>query len=327
MHLRAEKREMSGILALFCSVKFLLVLVSLLFSDALLYILEWIYGDGAEGAFSSLTGMDTLSGVLTEALLFILCAFVPLALYFFFSRKTFSETVMTERPKLMQIGFGVGATVIIGQVASVAGNVILDMLFRLFGNNDYMEEIAGAANENYPDNVWVVLGYMVLMSVFPAFFEEFLVRGVGISAVKKYGTCFTLFFSGFFFAFLHNTWQQLPLAFAVGILSAYFTLRFRSIWVAVIAHFAFNLNGAVSSLLISADEENMTGLLGWYGIFYPLMLGLFIAGWIIYGFRKPDVPKSEYSKKERFRILFSNPFLYVFVFLAVFRLALILITA
>lgn len=321
MKLGRERKEINGVLAMIFSAKLLMLLVYSYFSKLLFTVLQWIFGDGAVGAYNLFADAGSLPAVLTEIFVYILCTFVPFSVYMFFSRKRSSEVILTKKPELMQVCFGVGASIIFGQIASIVGNVLIENIFRLFGNDGYLDKFTNESAMEYPNNFWIILLFLIMISVLPAFFEEFLIRGALVSATKKYGTLFTVFASAFFFAFLHNTWSQLPLAFTIGILSAYFTLRFQTIWIAVIAHFAFNFNSAVSGLLISmGGDGGMTALSVWYAIIYPLMIGFLIAGWIIYGFKKPEIPKSAYKNSEKWKLLLSSPFFYAFLILTVYRL-------
>ena len=87
--------------------------------------------------------------------------------------------------------------------------------------------------------------------------------------------------------------------------------------------FVFNFNSTVNGLLLSlGEEEGLTAFSVWAMIFYPLMLGFLIAGWIIYGFKKPDIPESTYKNTEKWKLLLTSPFFYAFLILTVYRLIL-----
>ncbi len=317
---RTEGKDLNGALSVITVVKLLLVAVGVLLPYILMFVLRLVYGTGAEGAYEAFASSETLSGQLLDVIFTTLCVFVPLALYFFFSRKSFADVVPMEKPTFMQVGYGVGATVIIGLAASFVGILLLTILFAIFGMGDKFIEM-NSVETVYPENIWLVMLMVLSMSVMPALLEEFLMRGVALNATKKFGTAFSLLFSGFFFAFLHNTWVQVPFAFVLGMVFAYFTLRFRTIWIAVISHFVYNFNSVILSLILQHGDEYGIAIVGlWEILFLTLMLGLFIAGLIIYGVKKPDLPKSEIPSSRKFVLLLRSPFLYVFIALAVFRL-------
>lgn len=324
--LRSARGEFNGALAAVTGVKALLIAATLGIKPLLEWVLKLVYGSAWGAAYDAIADETSLPNMLLQYFVTVLCIFVPLALYFFFSRKRVCDAIPCEKPKLMQIGFGVGATVTIGYLANIGGFYFLQWLFDLFGLEDQFFAMSAAPAE-YPINFWLVLLSVISVTVLPALLEEFLVRGVLLSATKKFGVGFSLVCSGFFFAFLHNTWLQIPAAFAVGIVLAYFTLRFRTIWIAVISHFILNINSVATSLILQHGgryAEIVSGL--WFFLIFPLMIGLTVAGCILYGIKRPEGCASAYSAKEKLFTLIKSPFFWLFILLAVFRLAWILIT-
>lgn len=323
--LKAARKEMNGVLGFFSLCKLLLVLSSLFLGSLLYAILFFIFGNSATRVLSELSSYGTLPGLLLELAVFIFCVFVPICLYFFLSGKKYSDTVPQQKPEFLQICYGVGATVVLGNVSASVGNIALYILFSFFGMQDKYYAMLESTTE-YPTNFWLVPLFFILLAVFPAFFEEIMIRGIGLSVAKKYGTLFALFFSGFFFSFMHGTWVQLIFAFVVGIVLAYFTLRFKTIWIAIISHFIFNFNSVVQSLILQNGGRFSSVLSNaWAILYFTLMVGLAVAGVIIYGVKKPDVPKPKYTAGERMKILFSSPFLYVFLCLEAVQLIYLLI--
>lgn len=319
-NLKSARKEMNGLLAFFVACKALLVLTNRFLGTGLYWVLTQVFGDGAPRAYLEFASYGTLSGLLLEISVFIFCLFVPICLYFFFSGKKYTKTIPSEKPEFLQICFGVGATVLIGNISASVGNAVLSILFSIFGMEDKYYAML-QSDISYPSNFWLIPLFVLMLAVLPAFFEEISMRGIGISVTKKFGILFTLFFSGFFFAFMHNSWTQLPYAFVIGIVLAYFTLRFKTIWIAVLSHFFFNFNSVIQCLILQ-NAERYGDILSiiWGLLFTSLMAGLMIAGIIVYGVKRPDVPKSEYSAAEKIKILFSSPFLYVFLLLEAYQL-------
>ncbi len=322
---KMARKEINGLLAFFVICKALLVLSGSCLGIVLSMILTSVFGDGAPQAYLEFGSYGTLSGLLLEIGVFILCLFVPICLYFFFSGKKYTQTIPMEKPEFLQICFGVGTTVIVGNFAASIGNTILAILFSLFG----MEEKYNAMLQSdiaYPSNFWLIPLFVLVLAIFPAFFEEIVMRGIGVSVTRKFGILFTLLFSGFFFAFMHSSWIQIPYAFVIGIVLSYFTLRFNTIWIAILSHFIFNFNSVVQCLIFqnAGAYSDILNII-WAFLFMSLMAGLMIAGIIVYGIKRPDVPKSEYSWGETMKILFSSPFFYVFMVLEVCQLIFLLI--
>ncbi len=311
--LKAARRDMNGVLAFFVACKALLLLSNLFLGPILRSILTTVFGDGASQAYLEFASYGTLSGLLLEISVSVLCLFVPISIYFFLSGKKYSQVVPSRRPELLQICFGVGSTVMIGNLAASVGNTILLTLFSVFGMEDTYYAML-QSETSYPSNFWLIPLFAIVLAVLPAFIEEISMRGIGVSMTKKFGVMFTLFFSGFFFAFMHGSWIQIPFAFVIGIILAYFTLRFKTIWIAVISHFVFNFNSVVQSLILqNAGAQADAWIIIWSILFSTLMIGFMVAGIIVYGIKRPDLPKSEYTGGEKMKILFSSPFLYIFM--------------
>ncbi len=323
--LKSARKEINGLLAFFVLCKALLVLSNRFLGTGLFWVLTQIFDDGATQAYLEFASYGTLSGLLLEISVFVLCLFVPICLYFFISGKKYTQTIPSERPEFLQICFGVGATVLIGNLAASMGDAILSILFSIFGMEDKYYAML-QSDVAYPTNFWLIPLFVLMLAILPALFEEISMRGIGVSVTKKFGILFTLFFSGFFFAFMHSSWTQLPYAFVIGIVLAYFTLRFKTIWIAVISHFIFNFNSAVQCLILqnAGTYADILSII-WGLLFTSLMAGLMVAGIIVYGIKRPDIPKSEYTGAEKMKILFSSPFLYIFLLLEAYQLIYLLI--
>ncbi len=314
------RRELNGVLSFFTLCKALLLLSTLFLGNILYGILSAVYGETASHSYLEFTSYSTISGLLLEVSIFLISLFVPICLYFFFSGKKYTKTIPQKKPEFLQICFGVGTTVIIGNLSANLGNVLLEILFSLFG----MEEKYYAMLQSdtaYPQSIWLVPLFSVMLAVLPGILEEISIRGIALSVTKKFGILFSLLFSGFFFAFMHSSWTQLPYAFVIGIVLAYFTLRFETIWIAVISHFIFNFNSVVQCIILqNGGAHSDIWILIWSLMFSSVMIGFMVAGLIVYGIKRPSVPKSEFSGGEKMKILFSCPFLYIFITLEAIQL-------
>ena len=63
----------------------------------------------------------------------------------------------------------------------------------------------------------------------------------------------------------------------------------------------------------------------WLCMILVTMLGFMIAGIIIYRVKKPDLPKSEYTAKEKWGMVFRCPYVYIFVLLTIVQLVYLLL--
>lgn len=313
------KKRINGVLILFCVIKITVVALSVLYP----YLIKLLSPSTPvyKNVIGTLTSSSNISGLLFSIGLYIVGVGVPVILYFALSKKNkpADAFVLTGKPTLLQTAYAVGATVFLSQTFSAIYNVVVELLRFIFGKEtNILENITEASS---PTNFWIILVNIIYLSVLPAFFEEFSIRGAFLRETNKFGRVSVILLSGLFFMMLHNNVEQWGLAFSAGVLMAYFTLKFRSIWVAVISHFAINLNSAIISYFIGEiDIRNFTlSYLIYYIIYFSLMVALMIAGLIIFGIKLPDIgaPTKE-EKKGKLKLIFSSPFFYIFVFLFIF---------
>ena len=322
-HFKVARKELNGVLFFFCLCKALLLLFNMYLSGTLYAILKYFYGEAAYPFYLKFASYGTLPGLLLQIVVYIICIFVPICLYFFFSGKKYSEIIPARRPEVLQICFGVGTTVIVGSVAANIGHTLLSMLFSLFEMQDKYDAML-QVDTSYPTNLWLVPLFIIMIAVLPGFLEEIAMRGIGLNISKKFGFVFAILFNGFFFSLLHSTWTQIPATFAVGIVLAYFTMRFKTIWIAVISHFALNFNSAVQSLILqNAGTNGNLWILLWSVVFNLTMIGFMVAGLIVYGI-KFQAPKSEFRAGLKFKALLASPFLYIFLALEFIQLTFLL---
>ena len=322
---RAAQKELNGVVGLLTLCKFLLVTVGITLSSVLYFVLTKLYGENAWQAYREFASYDTFSGVFLDITVSLVCLLIPICLYFFLSGKSFRETIPQDRPEWLQVGYGVGTTVVLGYGAAVIGQFLLSVIFMIFGAEEKLNAML-SAETIYPTHLILVPLFALFLAIMPAFLEEFAMRGIVLSATKKFGSLFSMLFNGFFFAFLHNSWTQPFFAFIIGMVLTYFTLRFKTIWIAVISHFIFNFNSVVMSLLQqNGGAYGMLFTALWLCMILVTMLGFIIAGIIIYRVKKPDLPKSEYTAKEKWGMIFRCPYVYIFVLLTIVQLVYLLL--
>ena len=321
----AARKELNGVLAMLSLMKGLLILISIFLRPLLVGAFSIAYDNkDRQTALENITGTAHPSGLLLEAAISLVAVLLPIWLYLFLSKKNLRDVMETARPSALQIATGVGMTLVGGYSVLLASQYVFSVLFTLFGRPDIWEKMISEGSE-YPSRLLPMLLIVIVVAVFPAFMEETALRGIALSATKKFGICFSLLFSGLFFGFLHNTLIQIPFACTIGVLFAYFTLRYRTIWVAVISHFIFNLNSTFLGLIEQNCGDAAPLLVGlWMMAFGSAALALCIVGIVKFRFRRPDVPRSVFTAGEKWGILLRCPFLYVFVGLVVGQIVLML---
>lgn len=144
--------------------------------------------------------------------------------------------------------------------------------------------------------------YLVLVCVSPAFFEEFLFRGVILNGLKKYGKHMAVFVSAFMFMIMHGGPDQTIHQFILGIIYGYIFIETGTLWSTIIMHF-FNNFYAITVLYIlggsGVGSETTETIPTWPELGLSLVIGLVIAaigGYLIYLIIKA-IRKSKQSKK------------------------------
>lgn len=316
MNDRLTKKRINGVLLLYCIIKICVVGISI----GIPYIIRMIAPSyfSYNKIYNAISNTSSLTGILFNIGIYIIGVGVPVMLYFALSEKNrpVKNYILSGKPTLLQTAYAVGTTVFLSQIFSGLYNLVIEVFKMMFGKEidpiDLLEDIPSISN------YWILLLMIAYTALLPAFFEEFSIRGAFLRETRSFGRVPVILLSGLFFMMLHNSERQWGLAFAAGILMAYFTLKFRSIWVAVISHFAINLNSALISYFVSViDVRNFTlSYLIYYVIYFSLMTGLMIAGLIIYGIKLPEIEiPSKEEKKGKLKLIFSSPFFYIFVFL------------
>lgn len=97
-----------------------------------------------------------------------------------------------------------------------------------------------------------IIAAIIVIAIVPSIGEEYLMRGVILSGLKRNGYVKAIVLSAFMFLLLHESPMQTVHQFLLGAVLAYAVLVTRSIWLGVFGHF---LNNAIS-LGVSIYQEN-----------------------------------------------------------------------
>lgn len=84
-----------------------------------------------------------------------------------------------------------------------------------------------------------VLGFLLVFlstAVFPALLEEFMMRGVLLGVLRKWGDGFAIIISALIFSLMHASLIQFLFTFLVGLLLGFVTVKTESLWPAIIIH-------------------------------------------------------------------------------------------
>lgn len=117
------------------------------------------------------------------------------------------------------------------------------------------------------------LMYFVRMAVFPAFVEEFAMRGVVMTPLRRYGDKFAILMSSMMFALMHGNMIQLPFAFVAGFALGYAVIQTGSLWTSIFIHLGNNMLSVLQTFMLEdLGEENIFAILT--PIYAALVIGI-----------------------------------------------------
>jgi len=124
-------------------------------------------------------------------------------------------------------------------------NGMLESLFNIAPNPAFTEDAY------FPQSVFGIILYFVTIVLTPAFTEEFLFRYLMLNSLKKYGNAFAIVVTAIFFGFAHARTSAFIYATAIGLFTAYFAIKTKSIWFSVILHAVVNATSFALQYLAS----------------------------------------------------------------------------
>lgn len=91
--------------------------------------------------------------------------------------------------------------------------------------------------------------FIFVMTVIPAIVEETIFRGIILSNLSKYVGKFSIILSSILFAFMHGNFNQIPVAFIMGLILSYCAYRYKSLLLPIFIHFLNNFFSALFQVL------------------------------------------------------------------------------
>ena len=153
-------------------------------------------------------------------------------------------------------------------LANYISSILLTILegFGLYSTYSSIEE---------PESVADLILMCISVTVIPALIEEFALRGVLMSSLRRYGNTFAILTSAAVFGIFHGDAAQIPFAFVCGLFFAYAVIATDSLWTAIIIHAMNNSLSCISSVLTQVADEETANL-----FFYTVSIGGIILGFI-----------------------------------------------
>ena len=167
-------------------------------------------------------------------------------------------------------------------------------------------------NSNMNDTKLSGLGSIIIIclsvAVVPALLEEFVVRGVTMQPLRKYGDKFAIIVSAFFFSILHGNMLQIPYTFVGGLVLGYLAIKTKSLWPPMILHFVNNFYSVIV-MIVSDNFSDKAANYTAYGI-WVLFIVLGVIGFIGYMHNRDNTSlnkgDSVLSTKEKATVFVKN---------------------
>ena len=164
---------------------------------------------------------------------------------------------------------------------------------------------------------------MMLYSIIIApIIEELLYRGVLLRTLERYGKWFAIIISALVFGLMHGNAVQFPVAFVIGLLFGYLTLKY-SIGLSITLHILNNLSVEIIGR-ISAFSENIGVLIN----FSVLIAGIITIFLMIMSAGKPvlkDIKQNRTAKGVYSSFFTCRPIIAVFIYMIALTISSVLI--
>ena len=182
------------------------------------------------------------------SILISIFAFTLSGLFFMFvmnGKEKDADSYISLKPRIPRnavvlIIIGLGIVHFFSYVAAV-----FDITLGFFGIQKYTGNFY-----SFPYTAAGTIIYFFAVVVTPSIFEEILFRYLILNALHKYGNVFAIVVSSVLFGFIHASTNAFFFATALGMFSAYMTIKTKSIGFAVILHAAVNSVAFASEYLV-----------------------------------------------------------------------------
>ena len=200
---------------------------------------------------------------------------------------------------------------------NLAGDIFENFGFYYSSNN----------NEPNPTNFFGIALSVLATAVAPALFEEFALRGVVLSLLRKHGDNFAIIISALLFGLMHGNPPQIPFAFMLGVYFAYVTIKTGNIWTAVVMHFLNNLFSVIYTYIVPTLtlEQQIVCSITYNGVL--LLVGFIGLMWLKKTLSQlpcEEKADSVLSFKAKVAVILTSPVMWAFYVLMGYKIYLIM---
>lgn len=176
-------------------------------------------------------------------------------------------------------------------IANFFSSLIIS-LFEMFGVS------SGYSSVQNPDSITDILLMFIGTALIPPLIEEYAMRGVLLSALRKYGNVFAIVTSAYIFGIFHGNFSQIPFAFICGLFFAYSVIATDSLWTGIIIHALNNSLSCISSILIKSYGDDVATVFYYICSVSGVVLGILALIVYLKRYKNDGVLKFEGDAKE-----------------------------
>ena len=249
---------------------------------------------------------DSVFSLVMQIVTSIIVFTVPYIVVAKILKYNISNLIEFRKPKketflpLLCVGFGVCA------LSEIFTNIFASTLSSVGINPDMPHMESG-------DSIEGKVLYFLAIAVVAPLAEEFALRGIVLSMLKKFGEGFAIVMSALMFGFMHGNLIQIPFAFAAGIGLGFVAVKCGSLWGAVLLHAIVNTVSILTQFISDAFSMEIANVAYSVYLIAALIIGVF---GLLFLTRKGETLSLEKSElnvtaAEKTKYFFSSAFIII----------------
>ena len=249
---------------------------------------------------------DSVFSLVMQIVTSIIVFTVPYIVVAKILKYNISNLIEFRKPKketflpLLCVGFGVCA------LSEIFTNIFASTLSSVGINPDMPHMESG-------DSIEGKVLYFLAIAVVAPLAEEFALRGIVLSMLKKFGEGFAIVMSALMFGFMHGNLIQIPFAFIAGLALGFVAVKCGSLWGAVLLHAIVNTVSILTQFISDAFSMEIANVAYSVYLIAALIIGVFGLLFLIRKGETLSLEKSELNvtTAEKTKCFFSSAFIII----------------
>lgn len=260
--------------------------------------IDWVNGDISDSSFNiGITGIGYM--VMNILVFFIGCKITNIDRSSLFKTKNLDGTDMA---------IYIAAGLFLQAFSVLFATLVVPVFDVIFGTDTYGK----LADLDSLKSITQIIATCLYTCIIAPVTEELVLRGFVLKNLSRTNQLFGIIATSFLFGLIHDNVPQFILAFTVGILLGYITIKHNSILPAIAVHIVINTSSTIISLIseISVSAGNVISVIWEFGV---LIFGLAV---VVFAFAKGKFkfPKPVKAQKKRgFSLFFTTPCIVILV--------------